>query len=62
MDVLLGLDSLPGRLAEYGPQFSGRLLPLGTAESFRANDELAFGRDGDDQLGHGALARTEPGS
>ena len=60
--VLLGLDGLTGRLAEEGPQFCGRPLPLGPAESFRANDEFARGGDGDDQFGHGPLPRTEPGS
>ena len=51
--VLLGFDGLPCGLAEHGPQLGGRLLPLGAAESFRANYELAFRRNGDDQLGHG---------
>ncbi len=60
--VLLGLDGLPCRLAEDGPQFRGCLLPLGTAESFRANDKFALRGDGDDQSGHGPLLRTEPGS
>ena len=59
--VLLGLDSLSCGLAEHGPQFRGCLLPLGTTESFRANDEFAFGGDRDDQFGHGLLPRTEPG-
>jgi len=35
MYVLLSLDGLPCGLAEHGPQFGGRLLPLGAAESFR---------------------------
>ena len=51
--VLLGLDGLPCGLAEHGPQLRGCLLPLGTTESFRANDEFALGGYGDDQLGHG---------
>jgi hypothetical protein len=52
MYVLLGFHGLPCGLAEHGPQLRGRLLPLGAAESFRANDELALGSNGDDQLGH----------
>ena len=59
--VLLGLDRLANRLAEYGAQFRGCLLPLGAAESFGANDELAFGRDGDDHLRHICLLRTGRG-
>jgi hypothetical protein len=52
MHVLLSLEGLPCGLAEHGPQFGCRLLPLGAAESFRPNDELAFRRNGDNQLGH----------
>jgi len=52
MYVLHSLYGLPCVLAEHGPQLGGRLLPLGAAESFRANDELAFGRNGEGQLRH----------
>ena len=62
MDVLFGFDRLSGWLAEHGPQFVGRLFPLGAAQPFRPNDELAFRGDGDNQLGHGLLAKTGPGS
>jgi hypothetical protein len=53
MDVLLGLERLSRRLAEHGTQLCRRLFPLGATQAFGAHDELALGRDDDDQLSHG---------
>ena len=52
VNVLFGFNCLAGGLAEYRAQLGGCLLPLRAAQPLGTNDELAFGGDGDDQLGH----------
>ena len=52
MDVLLGFDRLAARFTEGGAQLGRGLLPLGAGQAFGADEELAFWRDGDDQLSH----------
>ena len=52
MDVLFGFDGLAARLTQDGPQLGRGLFPLGSGETFGPDDELAFRRDGDDQLSH----------
>jgi hypothetical protein len=52
VDVLLGLDRLPCRLAEDRAQLGRRRFPLTAGQTLGADHELALGRDGDDHLCH----------
>jgi hypothetical protein len=52
VDVLFGFDGLPSRFAKHTSELSGGLLPLGSRQSLGANNELAVGGDGNDQLSH----------
>jgi hypothetical protein len=44
VNVLLGFDRRARWLTKDGAQFGGCHLPLGTRQTFRTDDELAFGR------------------
>jgi hypothetical protein len=52
VDVLFGLHRLARWFAEHGAQLVSGLLPLGSGQTIRANNEFAIRCDGNDQFGH----------